>query len=140
MRKQKGFTLIELVVVVMIIGILVAIAAPKMLNITGDATDNSVRMSLNVVRDAIETYASQNTGDYPDDTDDASFKADLKPYLRGVFPSSLVGTKDNTVTMSSDDPLAADGTTGWMYNGTTGEFIINCTTVSKDGATTYAEF
>ncbi len=36
--------------------------------------------------------------------------------------------------------LVADGATGWMYNGTTGEFIINCTTVSKDGATTYDQF
>lgn len=140
MRRQKGFTLVELVVVVMIIGILVAIAAPKMLNITGEATDNSVRMSLNVVRDAIETYASQNTGSYPDDTNDAAFKAAIKPYLRGTFPSSLVGTNDNTVTMSAADPLVADGATGWMYNGTTGEFIINCTTVSKDGATTYDQF
>lgn len=124
----------------MIIGILVAIAAPKMLNITGEATDNSVRMSLNVIRDAVETYASRNAGSYPPDTDDATFKTALKPYLRGVFPASLVGTKDNTVTMSAVDPLVADGATGWMYNGTTGEFILNCTDVSKDGATTYAEF
>jgi len=44
------------------------------------------------------------------------------------------------VTMSAADPLVADGATGWMYNGTTGEFIINCTTVSKDGSTTYDKF
>ena len=140
MRSRNGFTLVELVVVVMIIGILVAIAAPKMLNITGEATDNSVRMSLNVIRNAIETYASQNAGAYPPNADDATFKAALKPHLRGVLPASLVGTKDNTVTMSDTSPLVADGTTGWMYNGTTGEFILNCTATSKDGSTTYAEF
>ncbi|NLS93710.1 MAG: type II secretion system protein [Planctomycetaceae bacterium] len=140
MKTRKGFTLIELVVVVMIIGILVAIAAPKMLNITGEATDSSVRMSLNVVRDAIETYASQNAGVYPTAASDTAFKEALKPYLRGVFPKSLVGTKDSTVTMSTDDPLAANGSSGWMYNGTTGEFILNCTDPSKDGTTTYAQF
>ncbi len=140
MRRRSGFTLVELVVVVMIIGILVAIAAPKMLNITGEATDNSVRMSLNVIRDAVETYASQNAGSYPDDTNDAAFKAAIKPYLRGVFPASLVGTKDNTVTMSAADPVVADNTTGWMYNGTTGEFVLNSTTISKDGSTAYSAF
>ena len=140
MQSRKAFTLIELVVVVMIIGILVAIAAPKMLNITGDANDNSVRMSLHVVRDAIETYASQNTGSYPSDTDDATFKAAVKPYIRGVFPASLVGTKDSTVTMSAANPLVADNASGWMYNGTSAEFILNCTDTSADGSTTYAGF
>lgn len=139
MRTRKAFTLIELVVVVMIIGILVAIAAPKMLNITGDANDNSVRMSLEVVRDAIETYATQNTGTYPSAADDATFKAAIGPYVRGPFPKSLVGTTDATMKPSAADPVVADDTTGWMYNGTTGEFIINCTDASADG-TLYSAF
>ncbi len=125
MQERKAFTLIELVVVVMIIGILVAIAAPKMLNITGDATDNSARMSLEVVRDAIETHASQNSGTYPQGDSDA-VKTALKPYLRGTFPTCLVGNQDaDIVVKTGNTPLASDGTTGWMYNDTTGEFIIN---------------
>ncbi len=140
MRRKTGFTLVEIVVVVMIIGILVAIAAPRMLNIMGDATDNSERQSLTVVRDAIEAYATQNTGTYPPDTDQATFKAALRPYLRGPFPASNVGTEDADVTISAADPLVADGLTGWMYNGTSGEFIINCTDVSEDGSTTYDAF
>ena len=140
MSRNRGFTLVELVVVVMIIGILVTIAAPKMVNIMGDATDNSARLSLTVVRDAIENHATQNAGSYPPATTDTAFKAALQPYLRGVFPKSLVGTMDAIVTMSGADPLAADSSSGWMYNGTTGEFIINSTAVSDDGSTTYAEF
>jgi len=138
MSRRTGFTLVELVVVVMIIGLLVTIAAPKMLNVMGDATDNSVRMSLHAIRDAIENYATQNSGSYPPDDDDVAFKAALKSYLRGTFPKSLVGTKTADVAMA--DPLAADDSTGWMYNGTTGEFIINCTDMSDDGVTAYNEF
>ena len=140
MRRRSAFTLIEIVVVVMIIGILVAIAAPRMLNVMGDATDNSVRQSLNVVRSAIETYATQNAGAFPSDANEAAFKTDVSPFLRGPFPKSSVGTADDTVTMSAADPLAADDAKGWMYNGTSGEFIINCTTMSEDGVTGYDEF
>ena len=125
MQVRKAFTLIELVVVVMIIGILVAIAAPKMLNITGEATDNSARMSLEVIRDAIETHASQNGGAYPTGTSD-EVKTALKPYIRGVFPTSLVGNKNADVAVeTADADLVAGGAEGWKYNSTTGEFIIN---------------
>ena len=141
MRQRVGFTLIEIVVVVMIIGILVAIAAPRMLNVMGDATDNSVRQSLDVVRGAIEEYATQNGGAYPTDQNAVQFKNALKPYLRGPFPSSPVGgNPPDKVTMSAADPLVANNTGGWTYNGTTGEFIINCTDVSEDGSTTYDQF
>ena len=140
MRTQKGFTLAELIAVTTMVGILVAIATPQVLNGTTDVSDSSVRMSLNVIREAIETHASQNAGQYPDAADDAAFKRAIKPCLRGVLPASPVGSWDNTVKMSTADPLVADGTTGWMYNGTTGEFILNCQAVSQDGVTTYDKF
>jgi len=140
MGKRSAFTLVELVVVVMIIGVLVAIAAPKMMNVMGNATDNSVRMSLNVVRDAIENFATEHSGAYPSGDTEAAFKADVQPYLRGVFPTSLVGTKDADVKIDPKDPLEADGLTGWMYNKDTGEFIINCTDANDDGSTTYDKF
>ena len=139
MRTRTAFTLIELVVVVMIIGILVAIAAPKMLNITGDANESSVRMSLEVVRDAIENYASQHTGSYPSG-DEAAVKAALADYIRGPFPKSLVGTKGNTITVSATDPIVPVASGDWAYSTATGEFIINCTTLSADGVTKYSDF
>jgi len=141
MRRRGGFTLIELVVVVMIIGVLVAIAAPKMLNMMGEATDNAARQSLSMLRDAIERYAAQNNGNYPSGTAD-EIKTALLQYLRGPFPKCPVGTgaPNDTLTVSTGDPLVSDNAGGWMYNATTGEIIINSTETSQDGATTYDQF
>ncbi|OHB66533.1 MAG: hypothetical protein A2V70_05245 [Planctomycetes bacterium RBG_13_63_9] len=138
MRRHTGFTLIELVVVVMILGILVAIAAPKMVNIMGNATDNSARMSLEVVRDAIENYAANNAGAYPG-TDQATFKAALTTYVRGPFPKLPVGsgTADGVDVVSAGAALSGTGGDGsgnlWKYDYTTGEIIINYSANSESG-------
>ena len=77
MRKHKGFTLIEFVVVVMILGILAAVAAPKLLNTSSTASDNGLKETLGVVRDAIERYAAEHGGQLPGllDNTEATFKS-----------------------------------------------------------------
>ena len=94
MRKHKGFTLIELVVVVMILGILAAVAAPKLLGTSSSASDNGIKETLGVVRDAIERYAAEHGGSLPGSTIEATFKATLAPYLR-VFPKSPLAAGAN---------------------------------------------
>ena len=100
MKHRSGFSLVELVVVIMILGILAAVAAPKLLNTSSAATDNSLRQSLSVVRDAIELYAAQNNGALPGQSD--NLQVDLANYLRGgVLPNSPVGSKLNSVKYST---------------------------------------
>jgi prepilin-type N-terminal cleavage/methylation domain-containing protein len=118
---RQGFTLVELVVVIMILGILAGVAAPKFLNTSGAATEASVKQTLAVVRSAIEMHAAQNGGNFPSQASDAAFKAALAPYIRGTFPASPVGTQTNTVTFGT----TADGASGWMYENTNGTFICN---------------
>jgi general secretion pathway protein G len=138
MKKRQGFTLVELVVVVMILGILAAVAAPKFLDTSATATDNGLKQSLGIVRDAIELYAAEHGGDLPGaDGNQATFKTDLDPYLRGnnQFPKCPVGTvKDDTVNLVNESTaLAADAspTTSWKYSYATGEFICNSGAATK---------
>lgn len=138
MKSRSAFTLVELVVVILILGILAGVAAPKLLNTSGQATDNGLRQTLSTVRNAIEIYAAQNAGAYPTA---ANFTTVMEDYVRGDFPvCPLPGNNDAVVSASTDDPLVADNSSGWMYNQTTGEFICNSTATSNDGSTPYGSF
>lgn len=129
-RQRKGFTLVELVVVVLVLGIIAAVAAPKMFDTANAARDNSTNQSLAVVRDAIELYKHQ-TGAYPGEAGtQEDLHTDLEVLLKGPFPkSSLSGAAgDRSVSIKTDGgPLSedVDGTSDWLYDNTTGQFIIN---------------
>jgi general secretion pathway protein G len=130
MRKNNGFTLVELVVVVMILGILAAVAAPKVMGTSAKAKDNGVKQTLGVIRDAIERYAAEHGGSLPgaSDDDEATFKLDLKDYLRGAFPKCPVGLEDAVVVIKDTGSPTATGADGsWMFSTDTGEFIVNST-------------
>jgi general secretion pathway protein G len=137
MRKHKGFTLIELVVVVMILGILAAVAAPKLLNTSSTAADNGLKQTLGVVRDAIERYAAEHGGGLPGDAGtEADLKADLVPYLRGAFPKCPVaGANDQVKITTAAGVITGEATAtpakSWHYNSADGQFICNCSLPTK---------
>jgi general secretion pathway protein G len=133
MRKHNGFTLVELVVVVMILGILAAVAAPKLLGTSSAAADNGIKQTLAIVRDAIERYAAEHGGALPGaDETEATFKSDLAPYLRGAFPTCPVAGMKNTVKVSAT-AVGFAGEAGnsqnesWHYCVEDGQFIVNST-------------
>jgi len=141
LRNKKGFTLVELVVVIMILGVLAAVAAPKLLNTSGTATDNGLKQTLAIVRDAVELYAADNGGQLPPCGGSGNdFRTALKDYVRGTFPESPVGTKDFDIKGVTGATTTADDSTGWMFNKDDGTFICNCTDTSNDGSTTYDDF
>ncbi len=139
MSRRSGFTLVELVVVVLILGILAAIAAPKIINNADEAADSGVAQTLAAVRDALELYKTQATaGGYPQGTS-AEIHTKLKDFIRGTnFPKATVaGLNSNVIKI--DSGLTVSGTQGWVYDPTSGDFIINSNDVTNDGVTQYSD-
>lgn len=64
-KNQAGFTLIEMLVVVIILGILAMIIVPQISVSTDDARLNSLQTNVNSIRSAIEVYAAQHANRYP---------------------------------------------------------------------------
>jgi prepilin-type N-terminal cleavage/methylation domain-containing protein len=145
--KPSGFTLVELVVVLLILGILASIAAPRAFETSRTATDNGVRQTLGVIRSAIDTYAAEHGGALPGaDGQAETLISDLEEYLRGSeFPTCPVGVANNNdIHILSDGELVEHGgaelTHSWSYGHKTGEFYINSLETSSDDVTPYCKF
>lgn len=67
--RRRAFSLIELVIVVVIIGIIAAIAIPRMSRGATAAAENSLKANLSLMRNALELFQTENGGNYPASAD-----------------------------------------------------------------------
>ena len=92
LRNSKGFTLIELMIVVVIIGILAAIAIPNFVAMQDRAREGSVKANMHSYQLAIEDFAVKNNGVYPVAGDNAAVLANMPGGLYPVNP--FTGARD----------------------------------------------
>jgi type IV pilus assembly protein PilA len=133
-QAQKGFTLIELMIVVAIIGILAAVAIPAYSTYTKKAKFTEVTQATQAVKTAVEVCSS-----------DSGLASNMGNCIGGTngVPANITNTNatkyvDNVQTTSPSNTTVAITATARTANGLNGETYILTGTQAADGSVTWA--
>lgn len=113
--RRRGFTLIELIVVMAIVALLASIAAPRYFRSVERARENSLRTSLNVMRDAIDQHLADR-GRYPESLDELV----ALRYLRELPEDPVTGRRDSWIALPPPPESAWTGALADVRSGAAG--------------------
>jgi general secretion pathway protein G len=125
-KRRGGFTLVEILIVVIILGILAGIVIPQFSTASGDSRNSSVKSQLQTVRNAIQVYQMQHMDTLPD------LSSGWTPLLTQTNPQgSTTGTvlvgpylpsvPVNILTGGSNISTAAGAGVDWVWTAGTGK-------------------
>lgn len=133
-HPRDGFTLVEILIVVTILGILAAIVVPQFTSASVQARESALETTLVRVRQQLQVYAGQHNGDFPS-------LADFEAQLTGAsdiegntaalgtagyrFGPYLTEMPQNPHTDGTDLGTGEAGSSSWYYNATDGDFRAN---------------
>ena len=142
--RKSGFTLVEILIVVIILGILAAIVIPQFTNASTEARENSTRSLLQTIRSQVELYKLQHGDRWPTDDGTATgpwnwTKLTAKtnedgsttgtPVLGPYLQSTPVNSHRNQsgVQVVANDAAAISATAGaaegWVFSSATGKIF-----------------
>jgi general secretion pathway protein G len=137
-RGEQGFTLIEVLIVIVVVAILAMIVIPRVMAATRRGKEATVRANLKQLRDAIERFEA-NTAAWPPALTDvlAANGAAISADADGRGLSVDRTAYDGPYVVSPDGNLPKDPFTNaadWNYNNSTGEVHSSSTLTAIDGS------
>lgn len=138
---DRGFTLVEILIVVVILGILSAIVVPQFSSASTESREATLKNDLRFLRSQIELFRAHHRDLAPDGaafadqmtlftdesgTTNAAWTNQFRfgPYL-STMPENPINGMESVKPVVADADMVADDTTGWIYNATNGKIIAN---------------